>query len=128
MTLYVDTVCGAHPELLLLPQVEPSQPWRDPSTGAAYKDYGEAGPWLYLNITQQQALRFIQAWHDKQQATEHIQAVSLGDDGSNVVHVLKSDAEVMVEVEVEDEEADMGAADPAQQESLQADASNRVEL
>lgn len=111
----------------LLPQVEPSQPWRDPSTGEAYKDYGQGGPWLYLNITQQQASRFIQAWHDRQQATEYIQAAKVASD-ANVVHVFDFDAEFMVEVEDQDQEADIGAVDPAQHESLQADASNKVEL
>lgn len=107
-------------------QVEPSQPWRDPSTGAAYKDYGEAGPWLYLNITQQQASSFIQAWHDKQQAPKHVQAAAPGAEGSNVVKILEFDVEFMVEVDEDEAAAD--AVDPAQQESLQVDASNKVEL
>lgn len=49
-------------------QIEPCQPWTDPDTGNLYKDYGAGGPWLYLNITQQEASDFIQLWHDKQKA------------------------------------------------------------
>jgi hypothetical protein len=49
-------------------QIEPVQPWTDPDTGQAYQDYGEGGPLLYLNITQQVASSFIQQWHDKQAA------------------------------------------------------------
>ena len=50
-------------------QIEPAQPWTDPDTGAAYKDYesgGESGggPYFYLNLTQKHASKFIQAWHD----------------------------------------------------------------
>jgi hypothetical protein len=51
-------------------QIEPCQPWTDPDTGAAYKDYGAAGPWLYLNITQQQASSFIQMWHNRQEGLQ----------------------------------------------------------
>lgn len=49
-------------------QIEPCQNWTDPDTGKAYKDYGAAGPWLYLNITQQEASGFIQQWHGRQAA------------------------------------------------------------
>lgn len=51
-------------------QIEPVQPWTDPDTGRAYTDYGEGGPLLYLNITQQVASNFIQQWHDKQAAAK----------------------------------------------------------
>lgn len=56
-------------------QIEPCQPWTDPDTGTPYKDYGTGGPWLYLNITQQAASSFIQAWHDK----EGVQGVGGGE-------------------------------------------------
>lgn len=49
-------------------QIEPVQPWTDPDTGQAYKDYSEGGPLLYLNITQQLASSFIQQWQDQQAA------------------------------------------------------------
>lgn len=49
-------------------QIEPCQAWVDPDTGAAYKDYGLGGPWLYLNITQTAASSFTQQWHARQAA------------------------------------------------------------
>ena len=57
-------------------QIEACQPWTDPDTGKPYQDYGTGGPWLYTNITQQQASGFIQTWHDKQANTADAEAVS----------------------------------------------------
>jgi glycoprotein endo-alpha-1,2-mannosidase len=51
-------------------QIEACQNWTDPDTGAAYQDYGKGGPWLYLNITQQEASSFIQRWHGQQAAAQ----------------------------------------------------------
>jgi hypothetical protein len=107
-------------------QVEPSQPWTDRDTGAAYKDYGEAGPWLYLNITQQQASSFIQAWHDKQQASGGVRAAAAGAEGHDVLKIVEFDVEFMVEVD--EVEADADAVDSAQQESFQGGSIDKVEL
>jgi glycoprotein endo-alpha-1,2-mannosidase len=51
-------------------QIEACQNWTDPDTGAVYQDYGAGGPWLYLNITRQEASRFIRRWHDQQAAAQ----------------------------------------------------------
>jgi len=61
-------------------QLEPAQPWTDPATGTPYKDYGD--PWLYLNITQQEASGFIQQWHNKQERLKADSPSDLGAGGS----------------------------------------------
>lgn len=45
----------------VLLQIEAVQPWVDADTGKAYQDYGAGGPTLYMDITREQAVKFIKS-------------------------------------------------------------------
>lgn len=42
-------------------QIEPAQPWQDPTTGEVFSNYGQQRPHLYMNITGEASRSYKQA-------------------------------------------------------------------